>query len=260
MRGVAARGPGYLSTARGAVVHDPLLLRRPGPEVFSTEYWRERGGVLSVTAGRGSVWFVGETAAWVLRHYRRGGMVARLVRDRYVWTGLGRTRAWREWHLLYDLYVRGLPVPRPVAARVERRGCSYRADIITERLPGEPLSALLARGALPLETWRAIGRVIAGLHAGGLWHADLNAHNILLCADDGVAVIDLDRARLRRPARRWRRRNLARLRRSLDKLRRQEPALAFNERDWEALRAGYAEGAAEHRLTRRRPGSPEDGP
>ncbi|HYW91076.1 MAG TPA: 3-deoxy-D-manno-octulosonic acid kinase [Gammaproteobacteria bacterium] len=253
------QGPGYVPTGRGAVVHDPALLPRPGPEIFSAEHWRQHGHVHSPPAGRGCVWFVGESGAWVLRHYRRGGLVARLVRDHYLWTGLKRTRAWREWHLLYDLHARDLPVPRPVAARVERRGCSYRADIITERLPGEPLSALLARGAVSLESWHAIGRAIAGLHAGGLWHADLNAHNILLSPAGGIAVIDLDRARLRRAGGRWRRRNLARLRRSLDKLRRQDPVLAFNERDWEALRSGYGEAAADPSLRRRHPGSPADG-
>ena len=58
--------------------------------------------------GRGTVAFVRDgERRWVLRHYRRGGLVARLLDDRYLWTGADRTRAFREWRLLRELRAAG---------------------------------------------------------------------------------------------------------------------------------------------------------
>ena len=47
----------------------------------------------------------------VLRHYRRGGLVAPLLGDKYVWNGRTRSRGFAEFALLAELARRGLPVP-----------------------------------------------------------------------------------------------------------------------------------------------------
>jgi 3-deoxy-D-manno-octulosonic acid kinase len=67
--------------------------------------------------------------------------------------------------------------------------------------------------------WAEAGRLIARCHRAGLDHADLNAHNLLFDDARRGWVIDLDRSRLRIPETGWRERNLARLRRSLLKVR-----------------------------------------
>ena len=154
-----------------------------------------------MTGGRGSAWFIASGARqWVLRHFRRGGFIARLSQDGYVWTGEERVRAFAEWRLLELLARRGLPVPRPVAARYQRTGLRYRCDLITQRIvDAEPLSAALARRALPEPVWRAVGATVARLHGAGVDHADLNAHNILLDAPEGRR--QCDRLRSRPPAR-----------------------------------------------------------
>jgi 3-deoxy-D-manno-octulosonic acid kinase len=142
-------------------------------------------------------------------------------------------RAFAEWRLLRQLIGRNLPVPTPVAARYQRRGLTYRCDLITQRIvDAEALSALLARGAIEDRVWREVGVAIARLHAAGADHADLNAHNILL-GRAGVSIIDFDRGRLRAPGA-WQAHNLARLRRSLVKLQR------YQEREWQSLLEGYA--------------------
>ncbi|HEY0633890.1 MAG TPA: lipopolysaccharide kinase InaA family protein, partial [Gammaproteobacteria bacterium] len=69
----------------------------------------------------------------------RGGLIAKLVADRYLWSGIEATRAWREWRLLAELCSEGFPVPQPIAARVIREGLFYRADIVTRRLDAIPL-------------------------------------------------------------------------------------------------------------------------
>jgi 3-deoxy-D-manno-octulosonic acid kinase len=149
--------------------------------LFDPEFWRRRGELSEVTRGRGSAWFIASGAhQWVLRHFRRGGFIARWSRDGYVWTGEDGVRAFAEWRLLDVLTRRGLPVPQPVAACYQRRGWYYRCDLITRRIVNaEPLSAALARGAMPEPLWRAIGATVARLHRAGVDHADLNAHNIL---------------------------------------------------------------------------------
>src|SRR6185312_24099 len=59
--------------------------------------------------------------------------------------------------------------------------------------------------------------VVGRFHRAGIWHADLNAHNVLV-SPAGLHLIDFDRGRQRAPAAGWRLANLRRLRRSLLKL------------------------------------------
>src|ERR1700688_4308999 len=126
---------------------------------FDAEFWRLRGELIDVTRGRGSAWFVASgERQWALRHYRRGGWIARISQDRYVWAGEDRMRAFAEWRLLERLSQCGLPVPKPVAARYERSGWLYRCDLITQRIvDANPLSETLKVGAIAESTWRAVG-------------------------------------------------------------------------------------------------------
>lgn len=210
--------------------------------LFEVDYWRSHGEIAPAARGRGSVWLIATNVdQWVLRHYRRGGAVARrLLADRYVWAGEERVRAFAEWRLLARLHAGGLPVPQPIAARYRRAGLLYRCDLIMRRIQGaEPLSAMLAGAALEAKAWAAVGGAIARLHAAGVDHADLNAHNILLDGFGAVSVIDFDRGRVRPPGA-WKARNLQRLHRSLRKISAQLPAGRFTTTTWNCLVAGYA--------------------
>jgi 3-deoxy-D-manno-octulosonic acid kinase len=226
------------------MLSDPDCLGNLPPDawesLFDPEFWRRRGELSEVTRGRGSAWFIASGARqWVLRHFRRGGFIARLSQDGYVWTGEDGVRAFAEWRLLEALIRRGLPVPHPVAARYQRTGLFYRCDLITQRIVNaDPLSAALARGALPEPLWRAVGAAIARLHRAGVDHADLNAHNVLLEVTGAVRVIDFDRGRLRAQGR-WTAQNLQRLRRSLVKISRDLPSERFSDENWNWLMAGY---------------------
>lgn len=219
---------------------DADLLPRARPHHFDPDWWATRGELSSPPGGRGSAWFVdAPQGRWLLRHYRRGGMIARWIRDHYVWLGAARTRAFAEWRLLAELTRLGLPVPRPVAARVERRGWRYCADLITVAVEeAESLAERLRQEPLDAARWQVLGGLLARFHAAGADHHDLNAHNILIDRQGRFTLIDFDRARLRRPGR-WHRRNLARLRRSLDKLAAETPGFRFREMDWQTLYSGY---------------------
>ncbi len=211
------------------ILYDAALLDHADDGLFAP------GGDAAGAGGRGSAWLAGG-GEWVLRHYRRGGFAARFSDDVYLWTGLERSRPWREWRLLDLLYKEGLPVPQPVAARVVRAGLGYRGDLLTRRIRDTvSLAERLAAGSVP---WRAIGACLRRFHDAGVWHADLNAHNLLLDSVDRVYLIDFDRGEQREPARGWQLGNLARLHRSLAKLLPAVPELG-----WTELMDGYRAGS-----------------
>jgi len=191
-------------------------------------------------AGRGSARFIAvEGRPCVLRHYYRGGMIRKLSEDSFVWAGEDRTRSFHEWRLLAELQGRGLPVPRPVAARYVRRGVLYTADLITERLADvRSLASVLSVEPPGEDTWTRIGATIALFHAELVFHADLNAHNIQIDGAGRVYLLDFDRGRLMARGGSWTQHNLDRLRRSVDKVCRRLP-LSFDERSWAKLLAGY---------------------
>lgn len=229
-------------TARGAMLYDGSCVGQPSEQIFDVGYWRDRRALEHAPGGRGDVAFVREGGQrWVLRHYRRGGFVARFLDDEYLWTGAARTRSFAEWRLLRQLRDWQLPVPRPVAARYVRTGLVYRADLITEELSTRTTVAVaLANGNLEEAAWAAIGRCIALLHARGVHHADLNAHNLLLEPGGAVYVLDFDRGRIRARGA-WERAVLERLRRSLAKVTAGMPPERFGDAAWRSLMRGYEE-------------------
>jgi 3-deoxy-D-manno-octulosonic acid kinase len=242
------KGGQRIATATGVMLADPYGLGNAqfaaADHLFDREFWAARGELEAVTQGRGSAWFIGGgNHHWVLRHFRRGGCIARISADRYWWLGEGRVRAFAEWRLLEQLVQRGLPVPKPIAARYQRVGLTYRCDLITERiLHAQPLSTLLASAALPDTTWRAVGATLGRLRDCGVDHADLNAHNILIAGPEAISVIDFDRGIMRAPGK-WASRNLRRLKDSLTKIARQLPNDRFTPAAWDTLLSGYRAGA-----------------
>lgn len=222
------------------MLYDASRVGNATPAVFDSAAWLAQGAAKPTPGGRGAALFIGRDGReWVLRHYRRGGAMAKFSRDRYFWTGEARTRPFREWQLLKDMHDAGLPVPAPVAAMYIRTGLSYTGDLITERIPdARPLSSLLEREPQAQAVYEAVGRCIRAFHKAGIYHADLNAHNVLLDTAGRVFLIDFDRGRKRAPGR-WREENLRRLHRSLIKVTRQLPAGRFSSSDWDALMRGY---------------------
>jgi 3-deoxy-D-manno-octulosonic acid kinase len=226
--------------AGGGMLYDASRAGNAVPAWFHPDWWRARGEVTATAAGRGSSWFIdADGRSLVLRHYRRGGLMARVTRDQYWWQGEQQTRSFAEWHLLYQLLRAGLPVPQPIAALYLRNGRTYSAALITERIADtQSLAALLGAAPQPLSLWIGIGRTLARFHVAGVNHADLNAHNLLLDAAGELSVIDFDRGKLSKPGL-WCDASLVRLHRSLLKIAAALPADRFDERDWMSLLDGY---------------------
>jgi 3-deoxy-D-manno-octulosonic acid kinase len=232
-----------LNTGANALLYDARLAEPAQPQWFDAEHWQGSGAIALETSGRGSVLVVTYgSERWVLRHYHRGGFVARFVNDHYLWLGLERSRAFREWRLLRQLRDAGLPVPNPVAARVHRTGPIYTADILTTYLPDtRKLSAFLTEGTAPQACWRKIGGMLRAVHERGVDHPDLTAHNILLDPRGEVFLVDFDNARVR-AAGPWQRQGIERLQRSLRKVALQT-GTEFDPGAWAELEAGYEAAA-----------------
>lgn len=223
-----------------AVLFDAALAPAADARWFDPDYWRARGALQAQGGGRGGVAVIETPAgACVLRHYHRGGLVARVSRDRYLWTGAARTRSFREFRLLAHMLALGLPVPQPVAAACRRRGLCYSADLITVRIADAvTLAQCLAEGRLDADLARETGALVARFHRAGIWHADLNAHNVLV-AHGNLYLIDFDRGARRASAEGWQLANLARLRRSLVKLGAARSVQDFDRAIWAPLLYGY---------------------
>ena len=207
---------------------------------FSADYWQQNDRIIGTSCGRRTTWFVKPDAKpWVLRHYWRGGLMAKLSDDLYFFSGIDYTRPIAELRLLEEMYHLGLPVPKPIAAKVEKVGLWYRGDILIQQIEAaKDLHALLSDTAMPSELWLQLGKQIARFHNLGVYHADLNIKNILL-SDDQFYLIDFDRGEMKTPHKSWQQSNIKRLRRSFEKEQAKLASLNFNEQNWQDLLSGY---------------------
>ncbi|ODA32426.1 3-deoxy-D-manno-octulosonic acid kinase [Veronia pacifica] len=228
-----------LQGGKGRLWYNPQLASSQPERCFDIDYWRDQGAIIGSAQGRGTTWFIQlDQVAVALRHYIRGGLFGRLVKDSYLFTGWQNTRAYREYSLLASLAEKGLPVPRPVAAKAERSGLMYRADLVVEKVPdARDLVAVLEKSSLDHEVYVQIGRLVRQLHDVGVCHTDLNIHNILLGADDKLWLIDFDKCGVKK-GESWKQDNLSRLKRSFIK-EQGRFSIHWQEEDWQSLLSGY---------------------
>jgi len=136
---------------------------------------------------------------WLVRHYRRGGLVARVLRDEYA--RIGVPRPLRELHASVSARARGVDTPEVVACSIHTAALWYRADIATRFIPDSiDLADASLRGAEGIEVtaaWQAAGALLARAFDAGVVHPDLNLRNLLVQRVEGrvkVWLLDLDRA------------------------------------------------------------------
>jgi len=135
-----------------------------------------------------------------MRHNRRGGWLRWLVADLYA--GI-QPRPLNELLVTLRARQRGIAVAEPLGAAVEWIAPGlYRGWFITRALTGMTLLEYLSgqdEAALRRAALERTRNTIEHMHAQGLFHADLNLHNLMLVTDKvslRVVVIDLDKARL----------------------------------------------------------------
>ena len=162
------------------------------------------------------------------RRARRGGLVRFFLSDVYLGTN---PRPMRELAVTVEARQRGIAVAEPLGAMVEWVGPAllqtmYRGFFLTRALAGMTLWEFVQTDDDPTvraHVLREAHAAIDTMHNKGLFHADLNLHNLLVTKSGesfAVVILDLDKSRLMDDAvpPGMRRANAARLIRSCRKL------------------------------------------
>jgi len=257
--------------ANSTVLYDAGFITMPMSELFDSDYHassenQQNNSTLTTSSassksgiGRAHVvYFDHENIKMVLKHYYRGGLMALIVKDKYFGFEVENTRAFKEFRLLKKMQLLGLPVPEAIAARVEKHLFYFRADLITREIENvQTLADILNKQVVDAGVWKKIGACIKLFHQYDVYHSDLNARNIMLSSGtwksrsrakgwaDGlpgegdIYLIDFDNSYFRSDKKSWKMENLARLKRSLLKFKKNAEGFNFTERDWSALLDGY---------------------
>jgi len=229
------------------ILYDEDVISNPVLEIFDQDYHSNNQQSLSsdlsgeVGIGRAKVvYFHCDNKNMVLKHYFRGGMVASFIKDQYFGFDIEKTRSFKEWRLLKDMQKLGLPVPDAIAAHVKKSLFYYQADLITQKIENtKTLTDVLIEKDLSGEQWKEIAYCIKKFHDNNIFHADLNARNILLTETGEVYLIDFDNSDFRLGSNSWKMANLTRLKRSLLKFKKNESCFNFSEDNWLSFLEGY---------------------
>lgn len=216
----------------------------PTPNMFTQEYWQSQNAITGQATGRGTTYFFQHNKnEYVLRHYRRGGLIGKVLSDQYMYTGVEQSRPWQEFKLLQHMQTLNLNCPEPIAAMLTKSSWVYQADIISTKIPNaQDLHQILLETGLTTDVWQKIGQTIAEFHNHQVYHHDLNIHNIMLDAEYAVWLIDFDKCGVKQGDN-WKQSNMARLKRSFEKEQRLRN-IHWQLADWQILVSAYAEATA----------------
>lgn len=210
---------------------------------FDAHYLQQQKLITGTAEGRGTVYFFKLNGTdLVLRHYKRGGLVAKLNDDNFLYTGIEKSRCQKELSVLEVLRKANINVPEPIAGRIVKKGLVYTADIITKVIAhATELHQELQERSVHIEVWRNIGAEIRKMHNAQICHNDINVKNILLVNNNGeskVHLLDFDKCDVRKGSH-WKAPNIERLKRSLNKQVGKCAHYYYQPSDWEALKEGY---------------------
>jgi len=196
--------PGWIVERRR---RDLLYVRRDvldalrGAGLGSVDDWRNLLEQAQVGTGRGAtarLELLGGPRV-VVKKMRRGGLAARLWRDRFV----GTRRLLANLTVAEEAKRRGIATPAPVALCLRADGVGlYQAWLMTEEIArAQDLLSVFKEGAPPPGVLEAAMGLVRRMHDAGLHHRDLNLGNLLVREEPPGSreafVIDLDRAVLR---------------------------------------------------------------
>ncbi len=225
-----------LKINQNIILYDDTLISEVDEKLFDFEFWANHDETRLINKGRGKVLLINcQGLPSVLKHYYRGGLASNFLSDKYLWQGERNSRSIKEFIVLQEMFQAGLPVPRPIAARVNRKGIFYTGDLITSRIDNSSsMGDRLKENTLSSDLWKNIGSCIASFHMKGFYHHDLNIENILIDSDQNVFLLDFDKAVQMDPSKSMAQKNINRLERSLNK-NYSNPSKLFPKAEWEIL-------------------------
>ncbi|MFZ2060614.1 MAG: lipopolysaccharide kinase InaA family protein [Candidatus Binatus sp.] len=143
---------------------------------------------------------LGDGRGLFARRCRRGGLIASILSDVY----FGITpRPLTELAVTIEAMRRGIPVAKPMGAMIEWLSpVLYRGFFLTRAVRGMTLWEFVKADDDPTVRRHVLEQARAAIdimHSKGLFHGDLNLHNLLVTqARDSfsVIIIDLDKSRL----------------------------------------------------------------
>jgi tRNA A-37 threonylcarbamoyl transferase component Bud32 len=169
----------------------------------------------------------------VIRHFKRGGMIQKLIPDLY----FGTSRPLKELWVGYRARAKGVPTADIVAAcHTKVFGKFHQGDLVTREIKhGKDLATYLKELGQSLtkekilekrSVIKKVGELVRSMHDAGIFHGDLNLKNIILQTTDPQNIkgylIDFDKSFLRSHLKEnLRTRNLLRLNRSAEKIKNQ---------------------------------------
>jgi len=177
----------------------------------------------------------------VVRHAMRGGLLGRTGSDLF----FPPTRGLRELVNSLRLRLSGVPTPEVLAFVSYPAGQIFRrSDVVTREIPDSHDLSVVLREMQDSEhresCLKASGKLLAQLARAGAHHPDLNARNVLVTWESEGArahILDVDRIRFHTPSDPMvANANLARLERSLRKLRERE-SLPVSDAEIESIRS-----------------------
>lgn len=222
---------------------------RVGEHDFDPSSLIKRELVIKKKQGRGDVYFfklakASSDRSFALRHYCRGGLVAKILYDKFFYSGVHESRCYEELALLDYLNHQGVNVPKPIAAKLTTKSFFYTADLITEVVVDtKELHEILLTKPLSTNEWENVGKQIRKMHDAYVCHDDINVKNVLIqqhTKDMRVFLIDFDKCSVKtKEAKGWQSANLNRLKRSLKKQRALHSEYFYSSQNWDALMHGY---------------------
>ena len=163
-------------------------------KLFNIDYISKEGLIKSVMDGRGKALeleYGGKS--YFLKHYIRGGFVAKISYDRYIFNSLASTRAVKEYNFLNTMNDKGLPVPKAAALQVITNRFTYKADLITCKIENEgTLYEFIKNNKMTKALWNALSTTIEKFYQENVYHSDLNAKNIIIDKDNNFFLLDFD--------------------------------------------------------------------
>ena len=192
---------------------------------------------------------------WIKKHFFRKGLMT-FLDDKYIRPifGLTKTRSYAEFYILNFLYKNDFNTCKPIVGWITHQNILfYRANLIVERLGNTvTLSEYMKKNANKA-LFINIGQQISSMHNLGVYHGDLNAHNILIKVSEksdnetsepsietsDIYIIDFDKSLMginRKIFSTLMNNNLSRLKRSLIKLGYKD----YLNKYWESLLEAYS--------------------